>query len=99
MAEPIASEISSRITQELAPTTFACSSLVPLSGGTANFIFKGTLVKPSEDGTADVLVKHGEAFVAQHPALKLSTLRCVRRSPWASQTSPPQPRGGDQRLG
>ncbi|ROW12266.1 hypothetical protein VMCG_00388 [Cytospora schulzeri] len=76
MAEPTAAEIASRITQELASTKFACSTLVPLSGGTANFIFKGILVNPFENGTVDVVMKHGEGFVAQHPVLKLSTLRC-----------------------
>jgi hypothetical protein len=78
MAEPTAGEIASRITQELASTKFACSTLVPLSGGTANFTFKGTLVNPDKNGISNVVVKHGEGFVAQHPALKLSTLRCVR---------------------
>lgn len=77
MAEPTADEILSRVTQELGPTGFACTSLTPLSGGTANFIFSGKLQKPLDDGTAEIVVKHGEGFVAQFPSLKLSTSRCV----------------------
>ncbi|KAK2604836.1 hypothetical protein N8I77_007734 [Diaporthe amygdali] len=76
MAEPTADEILSRVTQELGPTRFACTSLTPLSGGTANFIFSGKLQKPLDDGTAEIVVKHGEGFVAQFPSLKLSTSRC-----------------------
>lgn len=77
MAEPAADEISYRVASELGPTRFACTSLAPLSGGTANFIFRGKLQKPLDDGTAEIVVKHGEGFVAQSPALKLSTSRCV----------------------
>lgn len=98
MAEPTAGEIASRITQELASTQFACSKLVPLSGGTANFIFKATLVNPLDDGTANVVVKHGEGFVAKHPALKLSTLRCVRPT-WSSNLTSLHPHNRRRSVG
>ncbi|KAL1874288.1 hypothetical protein Daus18300_003652 [Diaporthe australafricana] len=76
MAVPAADEISNRVASELGSTRFACTSLTPLSGGTVNFIFRGKLQKPLDDGTAEIVVKHGEGCVAQSPALKLSTSRC-----------------------
>lgn len=78
MAPPTADEIISRIADELASTEYACSSLEPLSGGTANFLFKGKLQNPLRDGTAEVAVKHGEGFSASRSTLELSTRRCVR---------------------
>lgn len=81
MAPATADEIVSRITDELASTEYACSSLEPLSGGTANFLFKGKLQNPLQDGTAEVAVKHGEGFSASLSTLELSTRRCVRFFP------------------
>lgn len=80
-------EIASQIISELASTEYACSSLARLSGGTVNFLFKGTLQKPLEDGTAEVVVKHGEGFSASWADLKLSQRRCV------SPTNEPFPLG------
>lgn len=70
-------EIAAQITRELASTEYACSSLTTLSGGSANFLYKGTLQKPLEDGTAEVAVKHGEGFSASSSSLELSQKRCV----------------------
>lgn len=77
MAQPTADAFASRILTELEGTRYACSSLTPLSGGTANFIYKAELQEPLEDGTAEVVVKHGDGFAAQYSALKLPTFRCV----------------------
>ncbi|KAH8783306.1 kinase-like domain-containing protein [Diaporthe sp. PMI_573] len=77
MAEPTADEMASQVTQELGPTAFACTSLTPLSGGNANFIFRGKLQKPLDDGTAEIAIKHGEGFVALSPSIKLPTSRCI----------------------
>lgn len=63
--------------EELAPTSFACTALVPLSGGTVNFLFRGRLLKPLDDGTTEVIIKHGEAYSASFTGLGLSTDRCV----------------------
>ena len=71
-------EIGARLVEELTATKFACQSVVPLSGGTANFIFKGQLRTPLEDGTTEILIKHGEGFVALNPNFKISTSRCVK---------------------
>ncbi|KAK4123989.1 hypothetical protein N657DRAFT_645604 [Parathielavia appendiculata] len=76
MADPQPSKLSEQIFQELKSTEFACSSLKPLSGGTANFIFKGTLTNPLPDGTKEVAVKHGEDFIASMPEWQIPTTRC-----------------------
>jgi hypothetical protein len=69
---------SEDIQKELMSTSYACSSLKPLSGGNANFTFKGLLTHPLEDGTQEVVIKHGEAYVALMPDLEIPTSRCVR---------------------
>jgi hypothetical protein len=72
--------ITSKVTQELEGTEYACTSLIPLTGGTCNFIFRGTLRQPLPDGTREVVIKHGEDYVALHPSFRLTTARCVRIS-------------------
>ena len=72
-----AAKVSEEVLQELSSTEFACSSLKPLSGGTANFIFKGTLTNPLSDGTKELAVKHGEGFIASMPDFQIPTTRCV----------------------
>lgn len=76
-AVPSPSEIQAAVLRSLEGTPFAAKSLVPLSGGTANFIFLADLVQPL-DGVAQVLVKHGEDFLASNPGFELPTSRCVR---------------------
>lgn len=79
MAAPkTAEEIKSEIFEWLKKTKYAASSLEPLPGGSANFIYRAKLSTPLEDGTTDVLVKHGEGYMAVAPANKISTERCVR---------------------
>lgn len=77
MAESTPETIATQITKELASTSLGCSALTPLSGGTANFIFKGQLLKSLDDGTTEVVIKHGEGYSASFSSLKLSTDRCV----------------------
>lgn len=77
MVVPTSEEIASKIRYSLAPTGFACSTLTPLLGGTTNFIFKGQLLKPRDDGTTQVVIKHGEDYSASRSDLSLSTNRCV----------------------
>jgi hypothetical protein len=83
-------EIQSKVLRSLKSTPFAAKSLVPLSGGTANFIYLADLAQP-HDGVAQVLVKHGEGFLASNPGFQLPTSRCVSKdmafpfcldSPW-----------------
>ncbi|KAL6856818.1 kinase-like domain-containing protein [Trichoderma novae-zelandiae] len=64
-------EIEDAVRRELNGTGYAVSSLEPLTGGTANFIYRARLQKPLPDGSTEVVLKHGEAYVAQHPDFKL----------------------------
>jgi hypothetical protein len=59
-------------------TIYACSSLTLLSGGTANFLFRGILAQPLEDGTKTIVLKHSEEFVAANRNFELDVTRCVR---------------------
>ncbi|KAK7935393.1 kinase-like domain-containing protein [Apiospora marii] len=68
-------EIQSKVLRSLEGTPFAAKSLVPLSGGTANFIYLADLAQP-HDGVAQVLVKHSEGFLASNPGFQLTTSRC-----------------------
>lgn len=83
-------EIKTLIIDVLASTTLACSDLTPLSGGTANFIFKGKLRKALDDGTTEVVIKHGEGYSASFSSLKLSTDRCVSA---VDNLKPPEEKG------
>ncbi|KAI1174200.1 kinase-like domain-containing protein [Nemania sp. FL0916] len=69
-------EIKSSVLSSLEQTPFAASSLQALSGGTANFIYHANLKNPLADGTKDVLVKHGEGYIANSPGFKLTVSRC-----------------------
>jgi hypothetical protein len=77
MASSQAAKMSEEVLRELESTEYACSSLKPLSGGTANFIFRGTLTNPLPDGSKEVAVKHGEEYIASMPQFQIPTTRCV----------------------
>lgn len=71
--------------EELLRTRYACSYLTKLDGGTANFLYRGKLVKPldSHDGTPGsaiqtVVVKHSEGFSPGNREFLLDITRCVR---------------------
>lgn len=70
-------EVASKVLKSLEDTPFAPSSLKQLSGGTANYIYRATLVTPFPDGTTEVLVKHGEGYIKNSPGFQLTVLRCV----------------------
>ncbi|KAL4804817.1 kinase-like domain-containing protein [Aspergillus unguis] len=70
-------DIQTLIQQELSITSFACSSLTRLSGGTANFVYRGVLSTPLADGTSTVIVKHAEDYLASNEEFKLSAKRCL----------------------
>ncbi|KAH6624462.1 kinase-like domain-containing protein [Chaetomium sp. MPI-SDFR-AT-0129] len=69
-------KLTEQVLDELSTTEYACSSLKTLSGGSANFIYKGTLIKPLSDGTKEIAVKHGEEFIASFPQYKIPLSRC-----------------------
>ncbi|KAI8712413.1 hypothetical protein NCS52_01339400 [Fusarium sp. LHS14.1] len=58
-------------------TRYASSSLQPLIGGQTNFAYHAKLLTPLEDGTTEVVVKHGEPYMARHSANEITTHRCV----------------------
>ncbi|RYP73057.1 hypothetical protein DL769_004294 [Monosporascus sp. CRB-8-3] len=69
-------DVGTKVLKTLENTPFASSSLKQLSGGTANYIYRATLVAPLQDGTTEVLLKHGEDYVKDNPDFKLTLLRC-----------------------
>lgn len=81
MATESADAILARVKRELDGTPYACSSLRPLTGGNCNFIFHGVLCQSLPQGSREVLIKHGEDYVASQPDFKLTTSRCVRHKP------------------
>ncbi|CAI4211832.1 unnamed protein product [Parascedosporium putredinis] len=64
------------LTAQLTGTPYEALALTALSGGNANFIFHAVLKNPLPDGTREVVVKHGEGFVAANPNFKISIDRC-----------------------
>ena len=70
-------EIQSEVFNSLQDSQYASTSIETLTGGAANFIYRANLSKPLKDGTTDVLVKHGEGYMAIAPANKISIGRCV----------------------
>ncbi|KAI9376682.1 kinase-like domain-containing protein [Aspergillus egyptiacus] len=69
-------KITDAVAQELSSTPYACTSLERLSGGTANFVYRGILSQPLNDGTKTVLIKHAEDYIATNKDFKLSAKRC-----------------------
>lgn len=75
-------QILAKVQKELAAgSEFKASELLPLTGGTGNFIFRATLSTALPNGTSQVVVKHGEGYVASSPNFPLSTSRCVSLIP------------------
>lgn len=81
MAADSAEAVRTRVNQALDGSPYACSSLRPLAGGNCNFTYHGVLRQPLPDSTWEVLIKHGEDYLASNPDFKLTTSRCVRRNP------------------
>ncbi|KAL5360180.1 phosphotransferase enzyme family protein [Aspergillus floccosus] len=80
--------IDQSVLASLTGTPYACSSLHQLSGGTANFVYRGILSKPLPDGTTTVVIKHTEDFVASNRAFKIPADRCVSLpNPTKSETA------------
>lgn len=77
MASETETEISTKVQESLEGTPFACSKLEKLSGGTANFVYRGTLKAKLGDGEETVVIKHTEGYVASNPGFKLTDRRCV----------------------
>jgi 5-methylthioribose kinase len=59
----------------LASTPFDSSTVTPLSGGTANFVWRLVLKTPHEDVHHTAILKHAEGFASAYRALPLSIER------------------------
>ncbi|KAL7811999.1 kinase-like domain-containing protein [Trichoderma gracile] len=75
-------ELAQQILNHLSQTPYACSALTKLSGGTANFLYRGALLQPLR-GEADakaaqtVVVKRSTGFAAVNRDFPLDVSRCV----------------------
>ncbi|KAI2782880.1 kinase-like domain-containing protein [Daldinia loculata] len=76
MASASRVEITSKVLESLKGTPYEASALDVLSGGTANFIYRASLIQPLEDGAQQVAVKHSEDYIATSPDFKLTLSRC-----------------------
>ncbi|RSL95305.1 hypothetical protein CEP52_012152 [Fusarium oligoseptatum] len=74
--QEISDDIRRKVFAWLKNTRYAAFSLEPLIGGQANFTYHAKLLTPLEDGTTEVVVKHGEPYMARHPANEITTHRC-----------------------
>jgi hypothetical protein len=70
-------DILSQTQESLRGSVYACTLLVKLSGGNANFLYRGTLAQSLPDGSTTVIIKHSAPFMATHPAFKLPSERSV----------------------
>ncbi|KAI9735703.1 MAG: hypothetical protein M1818_006311 [Claussenomyces sp. TS43310] len=77
--------LAQQVLDQLAPTPYACSALNKLSGGTANFLYRGTLTqplrRPGEDTSTaaakTVVIKVSTDFVAVNRDFPLDITRCI----------------------
>lgn len=77
MATNNAAEIDAKVKEGLRGTRFEATSLSPLSGGSVNWTYLAKLKTPLEDGTTEVMVKHGETHMMSKPEVALTLIRCV----------------------
>jgi len=75
-------EIKEKVYDFLSETRYACSELSPLSGGSANFVFRGVLRVPvsssaPEEKVEVVIVKYSAAFLFVARAFSIDLSRCV----------------------
>ncbi|KAI1496178.1 kinase-like domain-containing protein [Biscogniauxia marginata] len=67
-----------QVLHQLAGSPYACSALVKLSGGTANFLYRGDLTQPLPSSAADtVIVKVSTDYVAINRDFPLDVTRCA----------------------
>jgi hypothetical protein len=66
------------LTHQLSQTPYACAALRILGGGTANFIFRGTLAQALPNARDTVVIKHSKEYVSANRDFGLDISRCVR---------------------
>ncbi|KAJ6141587.1 hypothetical protein N7470_009977 [Penicillium chermesinum] len=65
--------VREEVQQLLAKTPFACSSLSRLSGGTANFVYRG---QPDSGKPNSIIIKHTKNYLASNSSFQLDAARC-----------------------
>ncbi|KAL9572002.1 hypothetical protein ACKAV7_003991 [Fusarium commune] len=60
-------DIDSKVQKALEGTKFQVSKLEKITGGSVNWIYKAKLVRPLDIAEEEVLVKHGEPYMASKP--------------------------------
>lgn len=69
--------ITAKVLEGLKGGPYSCTSLVRLSGGSANFTYRGTLTSPLPDQTCTIIIKHAEPYIAINSSLKFDVIRSV----------------------
>jgi 5-methylthioribose kinase len=72
--------LENSILEALRPTRWKLSRLERISGGNANFTYRGTLKKPDKDSYDTIIIKHAEPFVALNQEWKIDVGRSVCQS-------------------
>ncbi|UDD62492.1 hypothetical protein AFCA_009804 [Aspergillus flavus] len=65
------------ILESLRHTVYACSSVQRIHGGFLNATYRGSLIKPLQNGMRTVIIKHSEEKDSKAPQLTLSLTRCL----------------------
>lgn len=71
-------EILNEISQSLLKTSYACSTLTQLGGGTVSFIYRGALATALGDGSKSIIVKKAPNHVASNRDFPLDAGRSVK---------------------
>ncbi|KAB5558289.1 kinase-like domain-containing protein [Coniochaeta sp. 2T2.1] len=75
--------LPSELLRQLSQTPYACSSLTQLSGGSANFVYRGILTQPLASTSGQkavektVIVKHSTGFLSVNRDFALDVSRCL----------------------
>ena len=77
MASISSSDIDARVHRSLLNTNFNPYDFERLPGGSVNWVYLAKLSNALNDGTTEVLVKHGETQMATKPEFPLTLFRCV----------------------
>jgi hypothetical protein len=89
LSEAEEAALSTELLQQLSQTPYACLSLTQLSGGSANFVYRGTLTRPLSPGDGHtttaktVIIKHSKGFLSVSRDFALDVTRCVILDPSA----------------
>ncbi|KAJ8133399.1 hypothetical protein O1611_g217 [Lasiodiplodia mahajangana] len=75
-------ELTHKLLDQLSQTQYACSAVTKLSGGTANFVYRGELLQPLRGHTDlvspnTVVIKLSTSFAAVNRDFPLDITRCI----------------------